>query len=189
MQTMVVACNRSAASAHITAASALTCRIRAYVPQVREIITSCKDKVAGSLQPAVDQIVDICMGVDLAYGKHVLARQCGIHPENRGKTGVDPVNAQDLTKQIPCRGTPSPNSKGQWVSKRLTRDRLHQPRKNSWKGTIRCHMAFFGPILSMVRHTSGLHVATHLRPFIFLTEGRTSVGSMRNRAPMARLTR
>ena len=96
---MVGACNRSAASAHITAASALTCRIQAHVPQIRDTIKSCKDKVAGSLQPAVDQIIDICMGVDLAYRKHLLARHCGIHPENRGKTGVDPVNAQDLTKQ------------------------------------------------------------------------------------------
>ena len=69
------------------------------MPQIREIINSCEDKVAGSLQPAVDQIVNLCLSLDLAYRKNILARHCGIHPESRGQTGVDPVNAQDLTKQ------------------------------------------------------------------------------------------
>ena len=39
---------------HLTAASALASRIKVVVPKINDIIKSCKDKVAGVLQPAVD---------------------------------------------------------------------------------------------------------------------------------------
>ena len=92
------------AQCHITAASALQSRIKDNVPKINEIIKSCKVKVAGLLQPAVDQIVALCLGIDLAYRKNILGRHCGIHPENRSKTGVDPFNAQNLTLKISLQG-------------------------------------------------------------------------------------
>ena len=52
------------------------------------------------MQPAVDNIVALSLEADVAYHKHILGRHCGIHPENRGKTGVDPLNAQNLTLKI-----------------------------------------------------------------------------------------
>ena len=86
----------TAASAHLTAASALASRIKFYVPKIYDIMKTCKDKVAGLMQPAVDEIVALCLGSDLAYKKNILGRHCGIHPENRARTGVDPFNAQKL---------------------------------------------------------------------------------------------
>ena len=78
----------TAASAHLTAASALASRIKYYVPKIYDIMKNCKDKMAGLMQPAVDEIVAICIGADLAYKKNILGRHCGIHPDNRAKTGV-----------------------------------------------------------------------------------------------------
>ena len=46
------------------------------------------------MQPAVDRIVDVSLEADAAYRKNILGRNCGIHPENRAATGVDPFNAQ-----------------------------------------------------------------------------------------------
>ena len=81
----------------------------AYVPQIRKIITSCKDKDAGSLEPAVDQIVSLCLNTDLAYRKNILARHCGIHPRkpwwcSRRGACVDPVKAQNLTNKVSLQG-------------------------------------------------------------------------------------
>ena len=56
------------------------------------------------MQPAVDKIVTLCLEADVAYHKHILGRHCGIRPENRGKTGVDPMNAQSLTLKISLQG-------------------------------------------------------------------------------------
>ena len=56
------------------------------------------------MQPAVDKIVTLSLESDVAYRKHILGRHCGIHPENRGKTGVDPMNAQKLTQKISLQG-------------------------------------------------------------------------------------
>ena len=89
---------------HFAAASALADRIKTWVPKINSIIESCRDKVAGVLQPAVDQIVTICIENDLAYKKNILGRHCGIHPDNRAKTGVDPFNAQNLTLNISLQG-------------------------------------------------------------------------------------
>ena len=56
------------------------------------------------MQQAVDNIVALSLEADVAYHKHILGRHCGIRPENRGKTGVDPVNAQNLTQKISLQG-------------------------------------------------------------------------------------
>ena len=56
------------------------------------------------MQPAVDKIVELCLENDAACKKYVLGRRCGIHPENRGRTGVDPINAQNLTLKISLQG-------------------------------------------------------------------------------------
>ena len=89
---------------HITAASALASRIKFYVPKIYDIMKTCTDKVAGCMQPAVDEIVALCISADLAYKKNILGRHCGIHPENRAKTGVDPFNAQNLALNISLQG-------------------------------------------------------------------------------------
>ena len=67
-------------------------------------MNKCKDKVVGLMHPAVDEIVALCLGSDLAYKKNILGRHCGIHPENRAKTGVDPLNAQNLARNISLQG-------------------------------------------------------------------------------------
>ena len=94
----------SAASAPATAASALHSRIKSNVPKIYGIMNSCQDKVAGLTQPAMDEIVALCISADLAYKKNILGRHCGIHPENRARTGVDPFNAQNLALRISCQG-------------------------------------------------------------------------------------
>ena len=77
---------------HFTAASAhLANRIKYFVPKIYDIMKTCKDKVAGLMQPAVDEIVALCLGSDLAYKKNILGRHCGIHPENRAKNGCRPA--------------------------------------------------------------------------------------------------
>ena len=89
---------------HITAASALASRLKVVVPKINDIMKSCKDKVAGLMQPAVDEIVPLCLGADLAYKKNILGRHCGIHPDNRAGTGVDPINSQNLVLKISLQG-------------------------------------------------------------------------------------
>ena len=56
------------------------------------------------MQPAVDKIVELCLENDAACKKYILGRRCGIHPDNRGRTGVDPLNAQNLTLKISRQG-------------------------------------------------------------------------------------
>ena len=87
----------------ISAASAqLADAIKRVVPIIREIMDTCKQQVAGHMQPAVDKIVDL--EADAAYKKNVLGRHAGIHPENRARTGVDPFNAQNLALRISQQG-------------------------------------------------------------------------------------
>jgi hypothetical protein len=44
--------------------------------------------------------VKMCLQSGLAVRRNVLARNIGIHPSNRACTGVDPVNAQNLTQWV-----------------------------------------------------------------------------------------
>ena len=60
------------------------------------------------MQPAVDKTVALSLEADVAYHKHILGRHCGIHPDNRGRTGVDPLNAQNLTLKISRQGYSEP---------------------------------------------------------------------------------
>ena len=56
------------------------------------------------MQPSVDKIVKMCSDAGLAVKRNIMPRNTGIHPENRGKTGVDPFNAQTLTFKISMQG-------------------------------------------------------------------------------------
>ena len=82
------------------AASALDNHVKTVVPQINSTVRTCKEKYEGHMQPAVDGIVALCLEMNLAYKKNILVRHCGIHPENRAKTGVDPFNAQSLVLKI-----------------------------------------------------------------------------------------
>ena len=90
----------------LPAASALGTNVNTNVPKICDIMRGCKEKKTGCMQPAVDEIVALCLRTDLAYKKNILGRHCGIHPENRAKTGVDPLNAQNLALKISLQGYP-----------------------------------------------------------------------------------
>ena len=92
-----------ASKAHVSALaeSAYLAKVMEVVPNVRKLIRECKAKDA---QPTVDEICRLCLEADLAYRKNILGRHCGIHPENRAKTGVDPFNAQMLALKISLQG-------------------------------------------------------------------------------------
>ena len=70
-----------------SAAASIPNNLIAWVPKIKEIIASCKEKAVGVLQPAVDEIVAICLAADLAYKKHILGRHCGVHPKTVQKPG------------------------------------------------------------------------------------------------------
>ena len=82
----------------------LTDYIKKVVVTIKKIIQECNDANGGHMQPAVDRIVAVALECGAAYRKNILGRNCGIHPENRAKTGVDPCNAQNLTLKISLQG-------------------------------------------------------------------------------------
>ena len=133
----------TAASAHFAAASALADRIKSLVPKIYDIMKACKEKVAGlMMQPAVDEIVALCLQHDLAYKKNILGRHCGIHQENRAKTGVDPLNAQNLARNISLQG--------------YSESKLENPMgfEKAAPGPAESAAAFFGRFLSTMWNTS-----------------------------------
>jgi hypothetical protein len=75
------------------------------VPQ-EEIIDSCTEKTAGIMQPSVDKTVKLSLESDLAVKRKILPRNCGIHPENRAGSGVDPFKVQNLMLEISKQGYP-----------------------------------------------------------------------------------
>ena len=87
-----------------SSATAIDAKLNLTVPKIRAIILRCVDKLSGIMQPSVDQIVQICLEAGLAVKRNIMPRNTGIHPENRGKTGVDPFNAQRLTLKISMQG-------------------------------------------------------------------------------------
>ena len=95
---MASAAKKSAGSAHVVSAESarLQKAIETVKPKIQQILLDCKDKVAGLIQPSVDEIRSMCIDHDLAYMRNIMGRNCGIHPENRAGTGVDPFNAQNL---------------------------------------------------------------------------------------------
>ena len=84
--------------------TALENSVKRVVAQIRSIIDVCGRKATGVMQPSVDQIVQMCLGDGVAEKRNIMPRHTGIHPENRGKTGVDPFNAQKLTLNITIQG-------------------------------------------------------------------------------------
>ena len=86
------------------AAAALKEKLDRLVPEIQRIICICDTKTGGVMQPAVDEIVKMCLDAGLATKRRMMPRNTGIHPENRGKTEVDPINAHDLTLKITGQG-------------------------------------------------------------------------------------
>ena len=84
--------------------SSLEGALKAVGPKIDIILVECRDKPAGQIQPAVDEIVIMCLENNLAYKRNVMGRNCGIHPQNRAGTGVDPFNAQRLALRITNQG-------------------------------------------------------------------------------------
>ena len=74
------------------------------VPKIEGVMNACKDKMSGTIQPAVDDIVRLCREANLAFKKHIKGQNCGIHPCNRAGTGVDPFNAHILALKISLQG-------------------------------------------------------------------------------------
>ena len=97
---------KSYAAMAAPAASALQSIIMDIVPKIQEIIEACSTKTTGIMQPAVDQIVKLCLDSGLAVRRNVLPRNCGIHPENRAGSGVDPFKVQNLMLEISKQGYP-----------------------------------------------------------------------------------
>ena len=95
---------KSYAATAAPAASALQSIIQNIVPIIKEIIEGCSAKTKGIMQPSVDKIVKLCLDSGLAVTRNILPRNAGIHPENRARTGVDPINAQNLVLKISKQG-------------------------------------------------------------------------------------
>ena len=120
------------AASPFPAASAQLREMEAAVQKINEIIRGCKEKTAGCMQPAVDEIVALCIKTDLAFKKNILGRHCGIHPANRARTGVDPLNAQNLALRISLQGYSESKLESPMGFERPTRGRrLHQPSRSS----------------------------------------------------------
>ena len=73
-------------------------------PKIQQILEKCKYKAAGLIQPAVGDIKHMCIDADLAYTIPIFGRNCGIHPDNRAGTGLDPIYAQNLALNISNQG-------------------------------------------------------------------------------------
>ena len=87
-----------------SAGTALKDMLAIIVPQIQAIMEACKEKTAGIMQQPVNKVVKLSLESDLAVKRNILPRNCGIHPENRARTGVDPFNAQGLTLKISKQG-------------------------------------------------------------------------------------
>ena len=92
------------AKAAAPAAQALQATLQVVKMKIRKIIEACEKNPTGKMQPSVDEIVQMCIQEGLAERRNVMPRHTGIHPENRGRTGVDPFNAQKLTLKITIQG-------------------------------------------------------------------------------------
>ena len=101
---MTHAMAKSYAAMAAPAASALQSIIQNIVPKIKEIIEACITKTTGIMQPSVDKTVKLCLGSGLAVMRNVVGQSCGIHPENRARSGVDPMNAQNLVLKISKQG-------------------------------------------------------------------------------------
>ena len=83
-------------------ASALNDKVEQVVPEIKALIEACK--TSGITQPSVDSIVKLCSMHGVAMKRRVMPWNCGIHPENRAHSGVDPVNVQNLCLAISKQG-------------------------------------------------------------------------------------
>ena len=111
------------------AESALENTLKGAVAQIRIIIDLCGRKGTGVMQPSVDKIVQMCLDVGLAERRNVMPRHTGIHPENRGKTGVDPFNAQKLTLNITIQGYSETKLENPMGSQKAAAGKLHDEQR------------------------------------------------------------
>ena len=91
---------RLLSAAALPAASAICMSLRTNANKINDIIRECKASQVGCMQQALEEIIARCIEEGFAYKKNVQGYQCGIHPENRAKSGVDPVDAQNLALKI-----------------------------------------------------------------------------------------
>ena len=85
-------------------ASALNDKVEQVVPEIKALVKACNQQTSGITQPSVDRIVTLCLDNGVAVKRHVMPWSCGIHPENRARSGVDPIIAQNLTLAISKQG-------------------------------------------------------------------------------------
>ena len=69
------------------------------VPLILEMMAKC-EKNPALTQPIIEEICELAVLLDVAYWDRVFPHRAGIHPKNRGCTGVDPFNAQNLVARI-----------------------------------------------------------------------------------------
>ena len=93
-----------ASFASTAAAAILNDKVEKVVPEIKVIIEACSRKTSGITQPSVDKIVKLCLDRGLAVKRNLMSRNCGIHQENRARSGVDPISAQNLTLAISKQG-------------------------------------------------------------------------------------
>ena len=89
------------------------------VPFILEMVAK-REKNPALTQPIIEEICELAVRLDVAYWDRVFPHRAGIHPKSRGRTGVDPFNAQNLVARI---------SKVGFALKKLARER---PREG-WK--------------------------------------------------------
>ncbi len=78
------------ASMAAPAASALQGILAKIVPQIREVIESCKKKTAGIMQPSVDKIVKLCLEAGLAFKPEYIRAELWDTPGEPGSHGGGP---------------------------------------------------------------------------------------------------
>ena len=105
---MASSANESAGSAHASPEAArIQKAIDTVQPKIKQILLKYNGEPAGNtlsyISPA-QEIKHMCIDADLAYTRPIFGRNCGIHPQNRAGTGVDPFNAQKLALKISLQG-------------------------------------------------------------------------------------
>ena len=52
------------------------------------------------MQPCIEEICEVALRLIVAYLDRVFPHRAGVHPKNRGRTGVDLFNTQNLLARI-----------------------------------------------------------------------------------------
>ena len=70
---------------------ALQQALQTHVPTIKGMIAKAENQPDGIVQSTVDDISSLALKTDLAYWLKLHMKRAGIHPCNRGGSGVDPV--------------------------------------------------------------------------------------------------